>query len=161
MIIEGKKSKEEKENMAKEIYDINNSIEAMHEKINEFNPKTTLNKNYSLNMELIKILIRELNTKKEEKFDPEDIYPIILQLIDKIIFNQIGSSLYEQIFNFIENYFFKNANANLIKKLFEYLVKIYINKENKYRNVTTIIGNKIWILFDVKLFIDELKICFS
>ena len=120
-----------------------------------------MNKNYSLNLELIKVLISELNTKKEEKFEPEDIYNIVIQLIDKILFNQIGTYLNEQIFNFIEMFFFKNAKEDLIKKLFEHLVKVYINKENKYRNVTTIIGNKIWMLFDTKLFINELKICFS
>ena len=40
-------------------------------------------------MELIKVLIKELNAKKEEKFDNEDIYPIVLQLIDKIIFSKM------------------------------------------------------------------------
>ena len=161
IIIDKKKSKEEKENIYKEIYEINNSINNLHEKINGYNPKTTLNKNYSFNIELIKILISELNSKKEEKIEPDNIYPIVLQLIDAILFNQTGTYLCEQIYNFIEYYFFKKAKEDLIKKLFEHLVQIYINKENKYRNVTIIIGNKIWVLFDIRLFINELNLCFS
>lgn len=36
-----------------------------------------------------------------------------------------------------------------------------MNKENIYRNVRTIIDNKIWSLFDITLFISELKKCFD
>ena len=162
ILAEGKKRKKEKENITNEIYDINNTINNLYQKINEYNPKTTLNKNYSFNLQLIKILIHELNSKKEDiKTDPFDFYPIIVQLIDIILFNQIGYNLTDQIFNFIENYFFKEANSDLIKKLFDHLIHTYINKENKYRNVTIIIGNKIWALFDIKLFLDELKKCFA
>ena len=160
-IVDGKKSKEEKETLANEIYDINNSIMTLHEKINEYNPKTTLNKNHSLNMELIKVLIHELNSKKEEKLELDNIYSIVIQLVDNILFNQIGTYLCDEIYNFIEYYFFKNSHEDMIKKLFAHLIQMYINKENKYRNVSTIIGNKIWILFDTRLFIEELKLCFS
>ena len=70
-----------------------------------------------------------------------------MQLVDIILFNQLGYNICEEIYNFIENYFFKTAKENLIQKLFEHLIQTYINKENKYRNVATIIGNKIWMLF--------------
>ena len=161
ILAEGKKGKEEKENITKEIYEINNTLESIYKKINEFNPKTTLNKNYSFNIELIKVLISELNSKKEQQYDLDNIYTIVMQLVDIILFNQLGYNICEEIYNFIENYFFKTAKENLIQKLFEHLIQTYINKENKYRNVATIIGNKIWMLFDIKLFLEELKKCFN
>ena len=162
ILAEGKKRKEEKDNITNEIYQINNEINNLYQKINEYNPKTTLNKNYSFNIQLIKILIHELNSKKENiKTDAYDLYTIIVQLIDIILFNQIGYNLTDQIFNFIENYFFKDAKQDMITKLFDHLNQVYINQENKYRNVNTIIGNKIWALFDIKLFLSELKKCFS
>ena len=39
MFIKVQKSKEEKENIAKEIVDINTSIDSLHEKINEYKYK--------------------------------------------------------------------------------------------------------------------------
>ena len=161
LIVEGKKSNEEKDNLMKEIYYIQSEIDTLHTKINEYNPKTTLNKNYSFNIQLIKILISELNSKKDIEFDINEIYTITLKLIDIIIFNLISLDLYDNIYSFVEKYFFKAANSELIQKLFSYLVTNYISKENKYRNVRTIIGNKIWMLFDIKLFIEELKKCFD
>ena len=160
ILVDKKKSKEEKEKIKNDILDLCNNIETIQNNINDFNPKTKLNKSFSFNIQLLKILITELNNKKELELG--DIYNIIIQLIDNIIFNQVSyNELYDQIFNFINNYFFKNASKEEKEKLFKHLIKKYVNNENIYRNVKTIIDNKIWNLFDITLFVSELKKCFD
>ena len=160
ILVDKKKSKEEKEKAKNEILEICKNIEALQNNINDFNPKTKLNKSLSFNVQLLKVLIIELNNKKDLELG--DIYDIVIQLIYIISFNQVSyKEIYDQIFNFINNNFFKKATKEQKEKLFENLTKKYISTENIYRNVRTIIDNKIWNLFDISLFISELKKCFD
>ena len=160
ILVDKKKSLKEKEKTKNDILDLCKNIESIQNDINEFNPKSTINKNYSFNIQLLKIIIMELNNKKELELG--DIYDITIQLIDIVIFNQISyKELYNQILIFIEFYFFKKATKEKKEKLFKHLIKKYVNNENKYRNVKTVIDNKIWDLFDITLFFDELNKSFD
>ena len=160
ILVDKKKTKGEKEKTKTDIIEINKNIELLQNQINEYNPKTSLNKSHSFNVQLLKVLIIELNNKKD--LDLGDIYNIIIQLIDIILFNQVSyKGLYDQIFKFIDNYFFKKASKDQKDKLFKNLINKYLNNENIYRNVRTIILNKIWSMFDITLFVAELKKCFD
>ena len=160
ILVDKKKSKEEKEKVKNDINDLCKNIELMQNQINGFNPNTKLEKSHSFNIQLLKILIMELNSKKD--LDLGDIYNTVIQLIDIILFNQVSyEGFYEQIFNFIDTYFYKKASKEEKEKLFKNIIEKYVNKENIYRNVRTIIDNKIWSLFDITVFISELKKCFD
>ena len=109
ILVDKKKSKEEKEKVKNDINELCKNIELLQSQINEFNPNTKLEKSHSFNIQLIKILIMELNSKKD--LDLGDMYNIIIQLIDIILFNQVFyHSFYEQIFNFIDIYFYKKVS---------------------------------------------------
>ena len=160
VLVNKKKTKEEKEKAKTEIIDLCKNIETIQNSINDYNPKTKLNKSLSFNIQLMKVLIMELNNKKD--LDIGDIYNLTIQLIDLILFNKISNNeLYDQIFTFINVYFFKKATNDQKAKLFQNLKEKYINNENIYRNVKTIINNKIWNVFDISFFISELKNCFD
>ena len=159
-LVDKKSNKEEKEQIKKDIKELNKNIDLIQNQINEYNPKTKLNKSHSFNIQLLKVLIMELNNKKN--LDLGDIYNTIVQLIDIILFNKVSyKGLYDQIFNFIDNYYINKASKEEKEKLFNHLIEQYVKKENIYRNVRTIIGNKIWNLFDITSFISELKKCFN
>ena len=72
----------------------------------------------------------------------------IFKEYDHKVFQYFSKSIKPQIELFIEPY-----------EIYAMNIAEIISKENKYRNVRTIIGNKIWMLFDIKLFIEELKKC--
>ena len=160
ILVDKKKSIKEKEKTKNEILDLVKNVESMQNNINEYNPKSTVNKSYSFNIQLLKILVMEINNKKELELG--DIYDIAIQLIDIILFNQTSyKELYNQILNFIDFYLFKKVTEEQKEKLFKHLIKKYINNENKYRNVKIIIDSKIWDLFDIGLFFNELNKCFD
>ena len=160
ILLDKTKTKDEKENAKNEIIELCKNLEVLQDNINDCNTKTVLYKSYSFNIQLLKALINELN--KKENIDLGDIYNIVIQLIDIILINRVSySALYDPIFCFIDNYFFKKVSKDQKEKIFAKLVKKYISNENIYRNVRSIIDNKIWNLFDINLFINELKKCFE
>ena len=160
ILVNKKKTKNEKEQAKTQIIEICKSIESIQNNINDYNPKSKLSKSLSFNIQLIKLMIMELNSIKD--LDLGEIFNLVIQLIDLILFDKVANNeLYNQTFTFINNNFFKKAKNEEKEKLFENLVEKYIYNENIYRNVKSIINNKIWNLFNISLFIAELKKCFD
>ena len=176
VLLSNKKDNNEKEKIKNSTIQLCKDIETLQNKVNTYNSSVKLSKNHSFNIQLIQNLLTIINEKNNLDLSQLVDMSLITKLTDLILFNNVANykknifsnnaevqnnELYNQIFTFIEKYFFKSENKENIQNLFEHLVNKYFNKENKYRNVRTIINNKIWNLFDITFFIPELQKCFS
>jgi hypothetical protein len=64
-LVKRKRTNEEKEKIQKEIYELSYMIHNLQNQVNEFCPKSKLEKSFSFNIQLINILILELNIQKD------------------------------------------------------------------------------------------------
>ena len=130
------------------------SIKNLQNKLNEFNVKSTLEDSLSLNIQILKILVNELNKLFLEKKTNFDLNLNFLQdLLIICVFNEKSNcELENEILKLIKNNFEK-----IEKDLFNNLVNFYLNKENENINSFSLINTFNKLDFNSDLYINEIK----
>ena len=137
-----------------------NRVNKIQRDMNKLNLSINLNQSLSLNLEIIKFMLNEINILNDNNITIENSF--IEDLIIISLFNESANEeLNKEVYSFTKKRFFIKENKENIKKIFSKLVELYLNKENVYLNALTIINIFNQLNLDNELFINEFKKCFS
>ena len=128
--------------------------------INKLNLPVNLNESLSLNLQIIKFMLNEINILNDENLIVDNNF--IENLIIVSLFNESANEeLNKEVYTFTKKKFFLPENKTNVNNLFSRLVELYLNKENVYMNALTLINIFNQLNIDNELFLKEFQKCFS